>query len=362
MDKAQLEAKFNRFCSNLKESDNIAIIHHSDADGICSALITAKAIERLAGKRPVAVCPYEYGNIEQGRKAVMEMHRKKANKLVVVDIGIDSAPHGLGEKYSFEECLVIDHHKMYRDLNGKNLVFLKAQFFTKKDPSGYVTSKFAFDLFGKLVDISDLDWVACIGIMGDMNLKRWKQFVRKTIMKRNLSLSWFYSFLELIAAVEVLANSMVTKLFWALYDAEDPEQVLQGPFKKYLERFREERDSLVERFDEKAEYVPALDLYFYAIRSRHENIKSYVINQLSETRPDKTIILIQYLPDGRVRFSARRQDFKVRVNDLLVEAVKGIPEASAGGHAPAAAGSIPKRALTRFKGNIVQILDKTYKK
>ena len=57
MDKAQLEAKFNRFCSNLKESDNIAIIHHSDADGICSALITAKAIERLAGKRPVAVCP-----------------------------------------------------------------------------------------------------------------------------------------------------------------------------------------------------------------------------------------------------------------------------------------------------------------
>ena len=78
-------------------------------------------------------------------------------------------------------------------------------------------------------------------------------------------------------------------------------------------------------------------------------------------RPHKTIILLQILPRGRLRFSARRQDCKVKVNDLLVEAVKGIPDSNAGGHAPAAAGSIPRQYAKKFKNNVIAILEKKYK-
>ena len=358
--RAELEKRFLEFCRALSPSDRVAIVHHSDADGFCSALITAKAIERLTGNKPVAVMPYEYGNVRQERKARGIVKEKKVNIVIVVDLGIDSAPHDFEKACPFQKCLVIDHHRMYRDLNSEKMVFLKAEAFTKKDPSGYVTSKFAFDLFGKVVDVSDLDWIACIGILGDMSLNAWKDFVAETVKKRNVSMTWLYRFLDLIAAVEVVANKRIPELFWEFYDAKNPADILENQFHKYLEEFKEEKDSLVEGFAEKAESYPGLELYFYSIKARHENIKSYVINEISEMHPHETIILMQFMPNGRVRFSARRQDFKVKVNDLLTEAVKGIQNSSAGGHIPAAAGSIPRQYLSTFKKKLVEMLEKQY--
>jgi len=280
--------------------------------------------------------------------------------VLILDIGIDSAPHSMDEKFHFDRCLVIDHHQMYADLNSKKMVFLKAQFFTDKDPSSYVTSKFAFDLFGRLVDVSDLDWLACIGIIGDMNTRNWQPFIQGTIEKRNVSLTWLYRFVELIAGVEVMAEEKIEQLFWEFYGAKDPNYILESGFKKYLEEFRLEREELTKGFEEKAESFPEIELFFYDIKAKHENIKSYVVNEISEMHPNSTVILLHYLGGGRVRFSARRQDFKVKANELLVKATKDIPESSAGGHIPAAAGSIPKRFLGQFKKNVIRILGEQY--
>ncbi|MFA4855960.1 MAG: DHHA1 domain-containing protein [archaeon] len=362
LSKAALEERFVQFCNGLSPKDRVAIIHHSDADGFCSALIAGKAVERLTGKKPVVAMPYEYGNQAQAKRALGLMKKMKANKLVVTDLGLDGSKGNIEDNWGFEKCLLIDHHKMYRDLNSEKIVFLKAQFFTRKEPSSYVASKFAFDLFGKVVEVSDLDWLACIGILGDMSLKAWRGFVRKTIRKRNVSMAWLYRFLDLIAAVEVVANKRIPELFWEFYGAKKPADILESKFNKCLKEFKEEKDALVEGFAEKAEKYPEIELYFYSIKARHENIKSYVINEISKMHPHETIILIQSPQKGRIRFSARRQDFKVKVNDLLTEAIKGIPNSSAGGHVPAAAGSIPGQCLGRFKKNVAEILKKQYGK
>lgn len=361
MRKAELLSRFREFCASLSAKDNVAIIHHSDADGICSAVITAKAVEKLTGKKPVAVMPFEYGGRKQEREAVALVKKKKANILAIVDIGLDGAPSSLEQRCSFEKCLVIDHHKMCKDLNSEKMLFLKAEFFTKKDSSSYVASKFAFDLFNMATDVKELDWIACIGILGDMNLKQWQPFVKKTIARKNISLSMLYNALDLIAAVEVIAHKKIGELFWLFFNAKSLNAVLESQFKKHLAEFKQEKDLLVEGFEGKAEHFPEIELFFYAIKAKHESIKSYVINEISEMHPNETIILLQYLGSGRVRFSARRQDFKVKMNDLLVEAVKGIPNASAGGHVPAAAGSIAKQHLQRFKKNIIEILRKKCK-
>jgi len=361
MNNPALERRFKAFCKGLSAKDRVAILHHSDADGFCSALIAAKAVKKLSDRKPVAVMPYEYGNKAQEKKARSLIKAKKANTLIVVDLGLDSTEKGL-EIFPFEKGILIDHHKMYKDLNSPKLVFLKAQFFTKRDASGYAASKFAFDLFGRVADIDECDWLACIGILGDMSLKNWKSFVQKTVKKRNVSVTWFYRFLDLIASVEVLSPKRMPELFWEFYNAEKPADLLESRFSRYLKKFKAEKDALVEGFDSKAEKFPEIELYFYSIRSKHESIKSYVINEISELHPNKTIVLMQFLKNGRVRFSARRQDFKVRVNDLLSEAVKGIPDSGAGGHVPAAAGNIPRQHLSRFKKNVVEILERKYSK
>jgi single-stranded DNA-specific DHH superfamily exonuclease len=356
--KKELLKRFREFCNGLSPKDRVAIVYHSDADGICSALVTARAVEKLTGRRPVVVQHYEYGNRKLAKKVISSMKSKKANILIIVDVAVDGEPHSVGETFRFEKCLVIDHHRMHKNLNGENLLFLKAEFFSKKDSSSYVASKLAFDLFSKLVDVEEMDWIACIGILGDMSLKRWQAFVKKTLRRRRISLTKLYAVLDLIAATEVLAGNRLKTLFWLLYEAEGPEQILKSPFKRYLKRFKKERDSLIRDFKKKAEYFPEIELFFYTMRARYENIKSYVINEISEMHRDKTIILLQYLGHGKVRFSARRQDKKVRVNDLLRAAVKGIPGSSAGGHAPAAAGSTHKKDVRKFKENVIKILKK----
>ena len=60
--------------------------------------------------------------------------------------------------------------------------------------------------------------------------------------------------------------------------------------------------------------------------------------------------------NGFVSFSARRQDFKVKTNDLLEKAVKGFENAGAGGHIPASAGRIKKEDLPEFKKRILKAL------
>ena len=360
--KKELLEGFKQFCHSLSPKDRVAIIHHSDADGICSALVTARAVEKLTGKRPVVVQHYEYGNRKLAKKAISSMKKKKANVLIIVDVAVDGESGSVGERFQFEKCLVLDHHRMHKDLNGENLLFLKAEFFSKKEPSSYVASKLAFDLFSKVVDVEEMDWIACVGILGDMSLKRWRAFVKKTLQRRRIPLTRLYAILDLIAATEVLASNRLNTLFWMLYEAQDPEHVLNAPFKRYLKRFKKERDSLIKDFKKKAEFFPEIELFFYTMKARHENIKSYVINEISELHHNKTIILLQYLGHGRVRFSARRQDKKVKVNDLLRAAVKGIPGSSAGGHAPAAAGSTHKKDVRKFKGRIVSILEKKYGK
>ncbi len=362
MKKALLLKRFREFCKGLSNSDRVAILHHSDSDGLCSAVIAARAVESLTGKKPVVVRHYEYGNQRQEKKAVSLMKKRKANILIVLDIGIDSMPHSLRDYCAFDKCLIIDHHTMYTDLNSEDTVFLKAQFFTKKDPSSYVTSKFAFDLFSKVTDVSKLDWVACVGIIGDMSLKNWRPFVKKTIQKRRISLTQLYEVEDLIAAVEALADEDLGKLFRALYRATRPRDVLKSGLAKHLKEFKREKAKVVDSFEEKTEKFPELELFIYSIKNKQENLKSYVINEISEMHPNKTVILIHDLGGNRLRFSGRRQDFKVKINELLVKATGGIPESTAGGHVPAAAGSIPKNQLKKFRANLLRILRKKYGK
>jgi nanoRNase/pAp phosphatase (c-di-AMP/oligoRNAs hydrolase) len=51
--------------------------------------------------------------------------------------------------------------------------------------------------------------------------------------------------------------------------------------------------------------------------------------------------------------SARRQDLKVKMNELLETA---LGKGSGGGHVPAAAGILPRKNLKVFKSNIIRLL------
>lgn len=353
MDSKKLFGKFEKYCSSLSKKDNIAVLHHADSDGLCAGVIASKSVEKLAGKKPKLSIPFRYGYLPE-KEIVLILKKNKINKLICVDLGLDGFPNIVFESEKFCNILIMDHHKIYRDLNSEKTVFLKAQFFSKMEPSSYVASKFVFDMFSRIADISETDWIACVGILGDMCFKSWKPFFKKTCRKRKISVEKLYKLNEMIEAVEMIDPKKFSLVGIEFFNAKIPKKLLSSKFMKYLDKFNSEIAVFEKDFEKNAEHFQELELIYYEIEPKFD-VKSPLINRLSQKFPDKTIVLMQQ-KGSMGNFSARRQDFKVKMNELLENAIRGIPNSSAGGHIPAAAGRIPLKFIPQFKENLIQFL------
>ena len=356
MDKKQLLEQFKDFAAGLSKKDRIAILHDSDADGLSAAVIAAKAVERLSGKKPVLVLTQGHSPVSIQEQTIAVLKKKKISKLITVDLAVCQNPETVRKVEKFARLLVIDHHKLYNNISSKKTVFLNAKFFASFDPSMYVTSKFCFDLFKEVVDLRGLEWVACIGILGDSALEKWEKFVKASLKSQKISMADFEMLVGLVGAVEVVDKTKMKNLFSEFFNAENPKQLLKSKFLKFSKIVEMEKKKILGGFDKKAEFFPGRQLVFFQFESKL-GIKSAVINELSSRRfPNSTVIVVQEHEEGFLTISARRQDFKVRVNDLLEKAVKPLENAFAGGHIPAAGGKIQKSDLKKFKENILKEL------
>ena len=143
-------------------------------------------------------------------------------------------------------------------------------------------------------------------------------------------------------------------------NAKTPKLIFKSRFIKFEKILKKEIETGYRLAVECMESFPELELEFYKVESKNK-IKSYVVNTISQEKPNTTIILAQ-CSNGRCYFSARRQDFKIKMNELVEDAVRGIPNASGGGHIPAAAGSFPTEFGEQFKENVKRILAEKMKK
>ncbi len=354
--KAKKTLEFSDFFYKMKKTERIAVLYHRDADGFCSALVVAKAIERLRGKKPDFFSSHGYEIIDAKAPFFSALKKKKVSKTIIVDLSVDQNPGIIKELETFSDVLLIDHHKLYNDLSGKKTVFIKAQFLSNIDPSRYPASKLCFDLFNEIVDLRDLAWIACIGILGDFGYHNWADFFDKTMEKNKTSLPELKKLKELVEAVSVVSLEKTGLLFEDFLAARNPQDLLANKHWKAIEELNAEVDCWFDSIKERAEFFPELELVWLEIKSKR-SIKSSLINRLSsELFPNQTVIVVEDRAKPLLFFSARRQDFKVKMNDLLETAVNGINGASAGGHIPAAAGKVPRASLKKFKQNILNLL------
>lgn len=342
-----------RFKDFLKEAKKTLAFYHSDADGLSASVIMAKTFEKL-GNKNLSTVPVEYFETE---KMLKTFEKEKPQNVIFLDIAIDSKPDVI-RKMSKQSLLIIDHHKIASDINASNIVFIKPQMISTIEPSRYPASKLTFDLCSSLVDLKKERWIAGIGIIGDKSEKQWKEFLKLIEKENKVSYEELKELADLIEAVKVVSPQDFANLFDMFYFLE-PKQILKSDFVKLKEKLNKALDKWLSEFEKNANFFPELELYFYKIKPDFP-IKSALIDRLTEKYPDKTIIVLEDLGEAKLRFSARRQDFKVKMNELLEKAVQGIPQAEAGGHVPAAAGSIPRGYLKRFEENIIKILREKY--
>lgn len=356
MQKQDCLGKFDSIVKGFTKADCIALVHDLDADGISSGALAFLAIERMRGKNPDLVITQPFKTVVLLPKSLAMLRKKKADKLVVVDFAFDQKPESVAEAEKIVgQILVIDHHKDYGYSSAKTFI-IKPQFFSGIEPSKYPTAKLAFDLFSRHVDLSSHSWVACVGLIGDNQLEQWKDFVDAAAKAHKTSADEMSRVMEVISAVEVLAPEKLQELLLFIVRAKGPKDVLGSKFSGFSARLEVRVQKLFKEFQKKKELHSAQGLVWFEYRAKR-NIKSPVINKVSnELYSDKTVIFVQDKGDGFVDFSARRQDFKIKTNELLEAAVKGFEKAGAGGHVPASAGRIMKKDLPEFKRRIIKLL------
>ncbi|MBU0662609.1 hypothetical protein KKH30_04635 [Candidatus Micrarchaeota archaeon] len=349
-----LLARFDSFARGISEKDKVCIVFHPDADGLCAAVIASNAIKQLRGRKAEWVFFQPRADISISAETVRTLKRGKFTKLIVVDLSTDQNPAELKKASRFLDVLVIDHHKIYNDMNSARIVFIKPQLIGKGDDASYPASKLSFDLFSRVCNLDALRWIASVGIMGDNAVKRWAGFLC-TVPKRNkISLKKLHCLEELISAVESLRQNMLIDLFYELCTIERPADLCNSKFFALKAELDTEVARIEKEFARGREQFPELGLEYFIFKSKY-NVKSSLINKLSNANPHITFVIVQKHSNGIAAISARRQDGRVRVNDLLERAVKGMKGASAGGHAPAAAGRLKTSDLEKFKKRLVSI-------
>ncbi len=358
MDEKGILPQFDSIVKSFSVRDKIALIHDLDADGVSSGAITFNAITLLRGKAPDLVVTQSFKTVELLPKTISLLKKKKISKVIVVDFALDQQPESvkMAEKL-VDQILVIDHHKSYGK-PGKKTFFLKAQFVSDLEPSNYPTSKLAFDLFSRHVRLEKWSWIAAIGLLGDNQLEQWRGFIEGAAKEHNSSVAELNEIMLIISAVEVLVPEKLNGLLKFYASCSSPKEMLSSKYASYAEKLESEMASLMKKFEKEKQVFPDAQLVWFEFNAKH-NIKSAIINSVSnESYPHYTVVFVQDKGDGFVSFSARRQDFKVKANDLLESAVKGFGDAGAGGHVPAAAGRCKKSDLPELKKRIVAMLSR----
>ena len=327
------EKRFSEFISNLNEKDKIAIISHTDPDGICSAVIASKVLGKIDY--------IDFVNYEQGvyLKVLENLRKNKINKVLFLDLVVEGEKQSILEIEKFAEILIIDHHPFLIDLNSSKIIFIK----TKSEiPATYM----CYYLFSKIQKIPS--WIPVLGIIDDMpqkysekncedvfadfNLEKFQCDLWRVVSDISLTIAYF--------------KGKEKKAYNLLVKAQNPCEL---GIEKFAEKVKKEYLFWLEKYEKEKEVYG--NLVIFSMKPKYA-IKSLLINKISSENKDNIFVFIR--EEEPLSISARCQDKKISCPLLLQEAVKNIPDSQVGGHVAAAGARVPRKYLSQFKQNLIK--------
>ncbi len=362
----ELLNKAHQFLKNITEEDRVAVFHHTDPDGVTSGVITSKGVEKLRNKKIDFRINQKSYEIFVAESTMEELKKHNINKVITTDMALDQdvSENFIEKVAEFAEILVIDHHKIYRDLNSDRITIIKPDMiYENVNPSQYCTAKFTYDIFSQLINMEELDWVSCIGIIGDCGYQTWQEFVESTMEKYNIPLhkdpfrNEIGQIAEILSSTEAYDINKIKDAYYLVYNATSHKDLLNSELVKYKEEIEKEIKLWRFSVNEKAEINEELSLIYYELINPKFPVKSNLCTFLSYDFPNKTVVILQETEnDEQITISARRRDNKLEMNDLLEFATDGLEKAGGGGHKPAAGGRILKKDKQIFKERVIKWL------
>jgi single-stranded DNA-specific DHH superfamily exonuclease len=360
--------RIDRFLMSFSPKEKIAIVHDYDPDGLSSAVIMNRLIERLRGRPVDAHFTPPHGSKNTIAPEVFkELRRKKADKVIFTDLGIHEDAAAVKKLEKQCEILIIDHHRFFRDISSERTALAMPQLLADDiEPSRYASSKIAYDLANRHAGLEDSDWIAAIGTISDMAGSAWPDFLAQVFAKHQLRPNpkdWFKSDLGSVSGMLFAAMAIdernVKYCFDVLMKTAKPQDVLKDKKLASLRKvFDKEINAWVAQASKRMEKHDNLKLIWYEISPKyHINSPVATILSLKPQYQDWAILIIEK-EKGVAGCSGRCQSQRVPMNVLLKDATKGLKDAAGGGHVPAAGAHMRTQDLGVFKQRILDALSK----
>ncbi|MDO8459531.1 MAG: DHH family phosphoesterase [Nanoarchaeota archaeon] len=318
------ETRFLDFISKLNKENKIALLSHTDLDGVASAKVANTVIKTDLIKF------INYSDINES--LIQELKENKINTLITTDLMMTnpSIVESFGKNFN---VLMIDHHTFEQDYNSDKIIYINAQ--------DFCATYICYYLFSKIQNIEKLDWlVACASISDYMCFKN-QEFMEKTLLK--------YDDKFTLEGNYVKKSGKFWDLQWTLclaiiYSQDNLKIVLDSigedfadmkELKKSAAIVQSEIDNVLKKFEK--EKISIKEGFFWEFSPQFK-IGSIISNLISSKYSNKKIIIASPNPPY-YKISSRRQDKKENMSLFIQNLVSGLEDAEGGGHIPAAGGN-----------------------
>ena len=327
--------------SETNEKEKIALISHIDLDGLAAARVVNEVVQADLIKF------VNYHEINDN--LLEELKKNKIKRAIFTDLALENEEF-LKEAEKFLKVLWIDHHTFPRDYNSEKTVYLNVQ--------GFCATYICYYLFSKISNLEKLDWLVASASISDWLYFNNQEFMSKIFKK--------YSDKFEIQDSTIRKSGLFWDFQWNLslliiYFAKDLNYLfnnfpvyphLPENLKKHSDEIQAEITHEIEKVER--EKISIKEGYFAEISPKF-NVGSIISSILSGKYWNKKIIIINE-KGSLLKISARRQDKKENLPELLKELIKNIPRSTAGGHIAAAGATIPIEYKEKFKQNLFRTL------
>lgn len=303
------------------------LLCHSDADGLSAGVILCRALER-SGRQHVKLLTTGKGESAWSERSVERVAHARPGALFVVDLGSRPKPIFPGIP-----TLLIDHHRSLGVPPGAVLV---SSYKWRPSPC---TSDLAFWLASTQADVGDLDWIAAVGIIGDLG--HHATLAPLPQAKRRYGSKVLQETTTLVNAARRSASGDASVALAALLRAHEPAEIAHGHLAeaRELADMRQAFDQAVKRA-KRAGPVFSRRVALICVSSPYQ--VHPILAQIWRGRlPDHIVMVANegYLP-GRVNFSVRTS-LDVSLLDFMQAFRQGLDATEFGyGHDKATGGSL----------------------
>jgi single-stranded DNA-specific DHH superfamily exonuclease len=331
---------FYDFLNKLNKKDKIAVITHIDLDGIASAIL----IKEILKQKKLKINSFSFINYGTGVFEKTEKKFKKGiNKIIIMDISVDSDIEGFEKLKKKYDVLVIDHHPF--ELKSDNMIKTKSE-----DCATFAIFEMAKDEF----DLKKWEWLICSTMIAEFSYKS------KSNLEFIKSHSPDFSLEDVYASKygEISNKIYSTVIYFKGKEKKVFDMLLKDKMKrinKYSLIIEKEIQKGIEKFKKEAEFYPKRNLYFYYDNPKFST-NSFIATNLSIKDPEKSFVFVHDTQDNPdfVSVSSRNQNGTENMNLLMKKGIEGLEDASGGGHIPAAGAKFLKKDLEKFKENILK--------